>query len=105
LNREAEGELKRGKADDAAKAITKGQELAAKLLTASRPTLEAMEAASDSDELYGGMLLANHRTGWARMQFQKDQNRWKNWRPQTPESERRRKAAAEKVAECDRQLQ
>src|SRR5262249_39504775 len=77
LNREAQDLLKRGRADDAAAAITKGQPLQAQLLAAPQPTLAAMEAVSDLDELYARMLLSNHHDGWARMLFQKNIVRWK----------------------------
>jgi hypothetical protein len=63
-----------------------------------------MEAASDLDQLYGRMLLANHHYGWARLLFQKNLARWKNWTPQTPETARRSKLAASAIAECDRRL-
>jgi hypothetical protein len=47
------------------------------------PPLEAMEAAADNENLYAGMLLANKNFGWARLSYQKNVSRWKNWRPQT----------------------
>ena len=47
MNRQAETLLHAGKGDDAAAVITKAQPLAARLLTAPRPPLEAMEAAAD----------------------------------------------------------
>ena len=47
----------------------------------SRPPLEAMEAAADNENLYAGMLLANKNFGWARLSYQKNVSRWKNWRP------------------------
>ena len=104
LNHEAEELLKRGRADEAAAAITRGLPLQARLLAAPRPTLAAMEAASDLDELYGRMLLSNHHHGWARMLFQKNVARWKTWTPQTPATERRFRKAQAWVAECDRRL-
>ena len=104
LNREAQDLLKRGRADDAAAAITKGQPLQARLLAAPQPTLSAMEAVSDLDELYARMLLSNHHDGWARMLFQKNIVRWKTWTPQTADTARRLRAAKEQVAECDRRL-
>ena len=104
MNREAESLLQRGKPDDAAAMITKAQPLANRLIAVSRPSLPAMEAASDLDELYGRMLLANRNYGWARLQFQKNLARWKNWQPRTPETERRLKQAASQIEECDRRL-
>jgi hypothetical protein len=104
LNREAEELLKKGQSDQASALITKGQPLMNRLLAVRQPTLAAMEAAADLDDLYGRMLLANRHYGWARLQFQKNQARWTNWRPQTAETERRKKAAQEQIAECDRHL-
>jgi hypothetical protein len=104
LAREAEDLQQKGKPDAVAALITKGEPLATRLLSVPRPTLDVMEAASDLDDLYGRMLLANGHYGWARMQFQKNAARWKNWRPQTPETVRRRKLAEERIAECDRHL-
>jgi hypothetical protein len=104
MNRQAEGLLREGKGDRAAALITKGQAIAARLLAAPRPTLGAMEAASDLDHLYAGMLLANRNYGWARLAFQKNVSRWKNWRPQTDETARRLKAARDGIAECDRRI-
>lgn len=100
--RDAERLFQAGRFDDVASAIAKGQPLQARLLEATHPTLAAMEAAADLDELYGRMLVHNGRYGWARTFFQKNVTRWKNWKPQTSATERRWKAAAEAVAECDR---
>ena len=104
MNREAEALLRDGKSDPAAAIITQGQPLSLRLLAAPRPTLAAMEAASDLDHLYATMLLANKNYGWARLAFQKNVSRWKNWRPQTPDTARRLKAARDGIAECDRRL-
>jgi hypothetical protein len=104
MNREAEGLLKRGRFDQAAAVITKGQALQNRLLAVPQPTVGAMEAASDLDDLYGRMLLRNRNYGWARIVFQKNVARWKNWKPQTPETARRLKVAVSAVAECDRRL-
>ena len=104
LNREAESLLQAGKADDAAARITKGQALGLRLLAAARPPLEAMEAAADNENLYAGMLLANKNFGWARLSYQKNVSRWKNWRPQTEETARRLKQAQDGIAEVDRRM-
>jgi len=104
LNREAADLLQRGRPDDAAAAITKGQPLQARLLAAPQPTLAAMEAVADLDELYARMLLSNHQDGWARMLLQKNVVRWKTWTPQTSETARRLHEAEAAVAECDRRL-
>jgi hypothetical protein len=104
LNQEASVLLKEGKADKAGDAITKAQPVMTRLLSVRHPALAAMEAASDLDDLYGRMLLANRHYGWARMQFQKNLARWKNWVPQTPDTERRRKVAESAIAECDRKM-
>jgi len=104
MSLEAEGLLKSGKPDQAAALITAGQPLLNRLLSVPRPTLPAMEAVSDLDQLYGRMLLENRNYGWARLLFQKNLIRWKNWKPQTPETARRVKLAAAAIAECDRHL-
>ena len=103
-NREAEALLREGKAGRAATEITKGQALSNRLLAAPRPTLAAMEAASDTDQLYATMLLGNKNYGWARLTFQKNASRWKHWRPQTAETARRLRLADDGVAECDRRM-
>jgi len=103
-NREAEGLLRGGNSDRAAAAITKGQALANRLLAAPRPTLAAMEAAADLDQMYATMLMDNKNFGWARLTFQKNVSRWKNWRPQTEETARRIKLARDGIAECDRRM-
>jgi hypothetical protein len=104
MNREAEALLREGKSDRAAAVISKGQPLSSRLLAAPRPTMSAMEAASDLDRLYAEMLLGNRNYGWARLAFQKNVSRWKNWRPQTPETARRLKLAQDGIAECDRRM-
>ena len=102
LNRDAEARFRRGQFDTAAAMVTQGQPIEARLLSAPRPTLAAMEAASDLDDLYGRLLMRNHHYSWARSFFQKNSVRWKAWKPQTAETERRRQAAIAAVAECDR---
>jgi hypothetical protein len=104
MAREAETAFKAGRTADAAKLVTDGQPLINRLLAAPRPTRAAMEAAADLDDLYGRMLMADKRYGWARLQFQKNETRWKHWQPKTPESERRLKLARDQIAECDRRL-
>jgi hypothetical protein len=103
--RDAQTLLKRGRADDAAKVITDAQPLLNRVISVPRPTLAAMQAASDLDDLYGRMLLANSNSGWARLQFQKNVTRWKHWQPQTADSAARLKAAQSAIAECDRQIE
>jgi hypothetical protein len=104
MNREAEGLLRQGKGDGAAVVITKAQALASRLLAAPRPTLGAMEAASDLDQLYAGMLLGNRNYGWARLAFQKNVSRWKNWKPRTADTARRLQLAQEGIAQCDQRM-
>ncbi|MES1260641.1 MAG: hypothetical protein ABUS49_02810 [Acidobacteriota bacterium] len=104
IDREAESLFQRGKPDDAAARIQQGEPLASRLLSVPRPTLQATEAASDLDQLYGRMLLSNRRYGWARLQFQKNLARWKHWQPSTPETERRLRLAQAAIAECDRHI-
>jgi hypothetical protein len=104
INREAESAFEGGQSDQAAALIQKAQPLLGRLLSVQRPTLAAMEAASDLDHLYGRMLLANRHYGWARFVFQKNLARWKHWQPQTAETARRLKQAESAIAECDRHL-
>ena len=104
MNRQAETLLRKGQSDQAAAIITNGQPLSLRLLAAPHPTLAAMEAASDLDQLYARMLLGNRNYGWARLAFQKNVSRWKNWRPQTPDTARRLKSAQDGIAECDRRM-
>ncbi|HWF07500.1 MAG TPA: hypothetical protein VG297_03495 [Bryobacteraceae bacterium] len=103
-NRRASDLLKRGKEDEASTLVQSGEKVAAHLLAVPRPTLRAMEAASDVDELYGRMLLANRNYGWARLFFQKNLSRWKRWTPETADIVSRRNAAAAEIAECDRRM-
>ena len=104
LDREAADLSQRGRAEDAADAITKGQPLQTRLLAAPRPTLEAMEAVSALDDLYARMLLTNGHAGDARLLLQKNRARWKNWKPQTAETMRRLQQAEDGIAECDRRM-
>jgi tRNA A37 N6-isopentenylltransferase MiaA len=103
-NRRAEAAFQSGKADDAAALIKEGLSLQARVLSVSRPTLEAAEAATDVDDLYGRMLLASRNYGWAQMFFQKNRSRWKNWAPQTPETQRRFKQAEAEIIECQKHI-
>ena len=104
LNGELETALRKRRSTRVAEIITKAQPIANLLLAAPRPTLAATQAASDFDDLYGRQLLANRQYGFARFQFQRNLARWKNWRPQTEDTERRRKIAEAGIAECDRLL-
>lgn len=103
-NRQAKELVKLGKSDEAAALIQSGEPLSARLLAVPKPTLAATEAASDLDEMYGQMLFSNHNYGWARLFFQKNAARWKNWRPQTPDTERRLKQANASIADCDKHI-
>jgi hypothetical protein len=103
-DRKAQDFFKHGKQDEAAALIENGEKLSARLLSVPQPTLQAMEAASDLDQLYGEMLLSNGNYGWARIMFQKNTARWKYWRPQTEETAKRLKKAEAAIAECDRRL-
>jgi hypothetical protein len=104
IDREAQQFFQQGKGDQAAALIEKGEAISNRLLAVQKPTLEAYEAASDLDQLYGEMLLSNRNYGWARLLFQKNVARWKLWKPQTPETGRRLKLAQDAIAECDRRM-
>jgi hypothetical protein len=104
MDRSAEQLFKAGRADEAAAIVSSGESLQARLLAAPRPTLEAMEAIADLDRIYAKMLISNGYFGEARMLFQKNITRWKVWKPQTPETERRLKEANSDIAECDKHM-
>jgi hypothetical protein len=104
MNRQAESLFQAGQRDQAAVLIEKSQPIENRLVAVRQPTLEAMEAVSDLDDLYGRMLLSNHHYGWARLLFQKNVARWKHWNPQTEETLRRWKQADAEIAECDKHL-
>jgi hypothetical protein len=104
MNRQANEFFEKGKADEAAALIEKGEPLSGRLLSVREPTLAATEAASDLDQLYGEMLFSNKNYGWARLLFQKNTARWKHWMPQTAETARRLKQAESAIAECDRRI-
>jgi len=104
MNRQAEDFFKKGKGDDAAALIEKGEPISQRLLAVPKPTLAATEAASDLDQLYGQMLFSNKNYGWARLLFQRNVARWKTWRPQTVDTARRLKLAVSAIAECDRKI-
>ena len=93
-----------GKSDEASAIITEAQKIEERVLGVPSPTLAAMTAASDLDDLYGRMLMANHRYGYARLLFQKNVTRWKSWKPETPETLRHLKTAQTAMAECDRRI-
>ena len=103
-NREAAQLWKNGKADDAAALVQSGETQASRLLAVPRPTLAAMQDASDLDDLYGRMLFSNRNYGWARLFFQKNAARWKNWRPQTADTAARLKEALNGIDECDSKI-
>jgi hypothetical protein len=102
MNQQADALFRGGKPDDAAALIEKGEPLESQLLSVLHPTLAAMQAASDLDDLYGRMLLSNQHYVWAQSMFQKNVARWKYWQPRTPDTERRMKQAQDAVAECER---
>jgi hypothetical protein len=104
LNRAAQRAFQDGKPDQAAALIERGQPLVSRLLHVPKPSLPAVEAASDLDDLYGRMLLSNRNYTWAITLFEKNRSRWKNWTPQTPETARRLKQAEVAIAECDRRM-
>ena len=104
MNVQVKALVKRGRSDEAAAIIQKGEALSGRLISVPRPTLAAVEAASDVDQLYGEMLLANRNYGWARLFFQKNLARWKHWAPQSEEIAKRLKEAREAIAECDRHI-
>jgi hypothetical protein len=104
MNQKARNLLVQHKADEAASVITAAEGWAGRVVSVPHPTLAAMEAASDLDELYGRMLLDNRNYGWARMMFQKNLARWRTWKPQTGETLQYLQTAKADIAECDRRM-
>jgi len=104
LTKQSQALFNAGRGDEASPILQRDQGLEARLLAAPRPTLAAMEASSDLDDLYGRMMMANKQYGWARDFFQKNAVRWKAWKPQTAETEKRRSEALARVAECERKM-
>lgn len=104
ISREAWDAYRAGKSDDAGKLVERGEEVASRLLAVPRPTLSVAEATSDLDELYGRMLFGNKHYGWARLQFQKNLARWKRWKPETEDTQKRLKNAQSEIDECDRKI-
>ncbi|HTX38684.1 MAG TPA: hypothetical protein VME43_26845 [Bryobacteraceae bacterium] len=104
MAREAGAAFHHGRMNQAAALITQGQPLIRRLLSVPQPTLPAMEAVSDLDQLYGQMLLGNRHYVWARDLFQKNLIRWSTWKPQTGETRRRLQLARAALAECDRRM-
>src|SRR5262245_55397815 len=83
MAREAETLYQERSFDQAADIVTKGQPLLNRLLSAPQPTLAALEAVSDLDDLYARLLVRNRHYDWARTLYQKNVYRWKNWKPKT----------------------
>jgi len=104
MMRDANADFKAGKGDDAAALIERAQPLVKQVIEVNRPSLEAVEAASEVDDLYGRMLYSNRHYGWARLQFQKNLSRWKHWEPATAETERRLRLAQDEIDECDKKI-
>jgi hypothetical protein len=104
MSSEAETLLHHNAPDRAAAVITQSQPMIQRLLSVPRPTLAAMEAVSDSDQLYGQMLIGNRHYVWARVFFQKNVTRWTLWKPQTADTVRRLKIAHAGIAECERHI-
>jgi hypothetical protein len=104
MAREAEAAFHQRKMDQAAAIVTRCQPLSQRLLSAPQPTLPALQAVSDVDQLYGQMLMANGHYVWARDFFQKNLIRWTNWKPRTDDAVRRLNLARSAIAECDRKI-
>jgi hypothetical protein len=104
FNRRAAELIQAGQFEQVSAIVAQSQPLADRLLGASHPTLAAMEAASDHDDLSARLYMHNQQWGWARMTFQKNLVRWKAWKPRTAKTEARIKAASDAVAECDKHM-
>jgi len=101
---QAEIAFQQKKPDDAAALIEKAEPVSSEVLAVPKPSLAAMQAASDLDDLYGRMLLSNRHYEWALFLFQKCSARWKYWQPQTDDTARRLKLAESEIAECQRRM-
>jgi Flp pilus assembly protein TadD len=104
MDRAADQLFQAGRNDEAAAIVQSALPMQTRLLAAPRPTLEAMQAIADLDRIYGKMLVSNGYFGEARLLFQKNITRWKTWKPQTPDTERRLKEANTDIAECDKHM-
>lgn len=104
LDRAAAQYFQAGNSQEADAIVTSALPIQTRLLAAPHPTLEAMEAVADLDRVYGKILISNGYYADARMLFQKNITRWKTWKPQTPETERRLKEATADIAECDKHM-
>jgi len=104
LTRGANEAYAQDNADKASTLIEQGEPVASRLLAVPKPSLLAVQAASDLDELYGKMLFKNRHYGWARLQFQKNLARWKHWQPRTPDTAARLHAAQMAIDDCDKRL-
>lgn len=102
--KEAQDDFEHGKPDDASSLILQAEPQASQLLAVLHPTLEATIAAADLDALYARMLFSNNHFEWAQFLYQKNVARWKYWKPQTPDTERRLKEAQAQVEACNRAI-
>ena len=96
--------MRKKKLIDAGEQVTVGQIIAGELLAAPRPSFAAVEAAADCDTLYARLLLAKEQPGHARMLFQKNRSRWKNWTPATDATRKKLAEAEAGIADCDRRM-
>ena len=99
---DAESDFRRNRVNEAAAIVERCRPLMDRLLSAPQPTLAAMQAVSDVDQLYGEMLLLNGHYTWARDCFQKNLVRWKSWKPASSDSLRRMDLALSRISECER---
>jgi hypothetical protein len=104
LNAQARTLFESGDTQQAALLVKEAQPLAQQLLAVSQPSLPAMEAVSDHDQIYADLLLSNRHYGHARQMYQRNVARWKHWRPQTPATRQRLADAEAAIARCDRAI-
>lgn len=104
LNRSATAFLAKNDRSEAGALIERGAPFARQLLSVPQPSLAALEAVSDRDQMYAEMLMANQHWVDARQMLIKNVLRWRNWQPQTDDTKRRLDAAQRAVAECDRRM-
>lgn len=103
-NAEALAHWQKGETALAAAALKQAQPLSKELLDARRPPREVYEAVSDFDQLYATVLLSKGHTVWARQIFMTNAARWRNWKPETEDTRRRRREAEQGASEADKKM-
>jgi hypothetical protein len=104
LNAEAAEFRKAKNLNAASDRITEGIVPAKILLAVREPSLAALEAVSDHDQMWAEMLMENRHFGHARQMWATEVARWKNYPNPAPSIQARLARAQKGIADCDRQL-